>query len=359
MNSTILWVVLSPMMFVGCTTQVVFYVAASSKLLLYRVCMSNVYVAKLVQLRLQIMRHIQRRIRHTAHRTITKATMIIRPKHRTALLLLLTLSLDDIWENNHIEAFSIPKRSNDIEIRSAAPHIMSRSVRTSAASLLTAVICLFAQSQPPLPQIINANNFHTIAHISSTAANAVSLDEITNSKLLKPPNENQPQIVLTPEMQAQLENQRLPTNVSGSDRVNSVDESILQGLVYIDSSTMERKGIPLNPSDYVVVTASVPDSMPPTGNEPVIMGAKVRVSKARLPMQFKLYKKNILSGVEGNGDWEKSDLIITARVCPADSVKFPCTDEESVYMSRGIAKHVKVPGTEDNFARTAASLPLQ
>ena len=139
------------------------------------------------------------------------------------------------------------------------------------------------------------------------------------------------------------------------------DNVLLQGIVSLDDELKSSGVYSLDPDDMIVVTATVSheDSLP-SDEDPVVMGAKVKVGKVRIPMQFKLYKENILASANKKDlNWQASDIAITAKVCAPGLNKYPCSSAESKFISRGIAKRIVVPGTDGIFIWTPASLPLQ
>ena len=95
--------------------------------------------------------------------------------------------------------------------------------------------------------------------------------------------------------------------------------------------------------------------------DPVMAGAKYPIAKARFPFQFSLYSANILPTKQSL--WldisDDDDLLVTARVCPDNSPTFPCTDQQSTFLTKGISKLIRdFPGTTEPI-RTPVALPLE
>ena len=132
------------------------------------------------------------------------------------------------------------------------------------------------------------------------------------------------------------------------------NEAILQGLVYFD---VESDKYLVDPDDFIVITASAfnPDS--PMESKELSIGAKVKFGKVKIPLQLRLFKENILQG--SGSEWESGDLLVSARVCPNGLAKYPCTDQESKFLSKGVAKRIVVPGSDDVHIWTPASLQLK
>lgn len=126
---------------------------------------------------------------------------------------------------------------------------------------------------------------------------------------------------------------------------------ILQGLIYVDRSDSRPSF-----ADTLVITAGSAEQP-----DDILVGAKIPVTMARFPMQFSMYQANIARGKEDL--WSKAmdgDIIVTARVCPEESV-LPCKDAESTYKAKGISKVIRnLPGMDEGtLVRTAISLPLK
>ena len=148
---------------------------------------------------------------------------------------------------------------------------------------------------------------------------------------------------------------------ASTSTIMTEDNALLQGLVYLDDTLKSTGVYSLDPDDFIVVTATVfHDDVPPSDNDPVVMGAKVKVGKVRIPMQFKLFKENILAHAsENEPNWETSDMVLTAKVCSPGLDRYPCSSNESKFISRGIAKRIIIPGTDGIYIWTPASLPFQ
>ena len=73
----------------------------------------------------------------------------------------------------------------------------------------------------------------------------------------------------------------------------SADGSLLQGLVFF-----ERKeyGYALDSTSdyYIVITATIFEDKLSTDSDSVTFGAKLKLDEARLPIQVKLFKENII-----------------------------------------------------------------
>jgi len=107
------------------------------------------------------------------------------------------------------------------------------------------------------------------------------------------------------------------------------------------------------PLDTIVIT--VRDVSSP---EKVLAGAKIPVTKARFPVQLRLFSQNVVN----QEAWERAeDVIVRAVVCPADSTSIPCAESEVTMTAEGIAKLVRnLPGLPaDVTVRAGAALPLK
>lgn len=116
---------------------------------------------------------------------------------------------------------------------------------------------------------------------------------------------------------------------------------------------LENQQIRPSPLDTIVIT--VRDVAAP---EQVLAGAKIPVSKARFPVQLRLFSQNIM---DPQGWSNTQDAIVRAVVCPADSASMPCSDSEATMKAEGVAKLVRnLPGLPSEVTvRAGASLPLK
>lgn len=170
-----------------------------------------------------------------------------------------------------------------------------------------------------------------VAVLSSLSLND-DPDELMRS--LKAPTDDTPQIVM-PSRQA-----------DGSKNTNDANAPLVQGLVYMSNPRQERPDI----SDVLILTVRDVDK------ETVLAGAKIPVSRLRLPLSFSMYDKNVLPGQILNG--QTGDLIVNAKICPSTTL---CSEEEASFQATGIAKVItNLPGLDDGTTmRAAASLGLK
>lgn len=189
------------------------------------------------------------------------------------------------------------------------------------------------------------------AAATDMATPSVNADAVTLSSGLSAPTPETPQIKFS----GNRPNQGRSTRTFGGSaqvlRQTAGKSPILQGLIYID-----RPNSRPNFSDTLVLTAGTVDRP-----DEVLAGAKVAITQARFPMQFSMYKENIIRGKEDM--WSKAmdgDILVTARVCPEEA-KLPCSDEESTYKARGVSKLIRnLPGMDKGtIVRSAISLPLK
>lgn len=107
------------------------------------------------------------------------------------------------------------------------------------------------------------------------------------------------------------------------------------------------------PSDTIVIT--VRDV---SNTEVLLAGAKIPVSKARFPVQLRLFSQNIVD----EQAWTRAgDVVVQARVCPSVSTSIPCSDGEATLKAEGVAKLVRnLPGLPEGVTvRAGAALPLK
>ena len=210
---------------------------------------------------------------------------------------------------------------------------------------------------------------------------------ITNNLGLSIPTEERPQIKppkdLMQTTQSQSQRLKFPSTMSMSRPQSQfplpLQQSqrkipIVEGMVYMANPSTRP-----DPSDILVLTVTSSKSIASTNNADadapavILMGAKYPIYKARLPFNFQLYEPNILpenkqlyDAMRSRGD--DGDLIVTARVCPEDSVKLPCSADESAFSAKGVGKLLMVPGMDESssgssgsgsMVRTPASLSLE
>jgi negative regulator of sigma E activity len=150
---------------------------------------------------------------------------------------------------------------------------------------------------------------------------------------LQAPTEDQPQIQIP---------SKLPSSVADKNA------PIVEALLYLEDP--QSRPAPLETIVITVRDISTPDS--------VLAGAKIPVSKARFPIQLRLFSQNI---VDPQG-WSKAqDVLVRAIVCPAESASIPCSESEATMKAEGVAKLVQnLPGlAPDVTVRAGAALPLK
>jgi hypothetical protein len=139
---------------------------------------------------------------------------------------------------------------------------------------------------------------------------------------------------------------------------------IVEGMVYLQNNN-ERPSL----NDYIVITVSSPSSMNDNQDDiQILAGAKYQVYKAKFPFNFKMYNENLLKGKEqewmnlNNNNNNDNTLIVAARVCPEESQKLPCTEDESIFVAKGVSKLLMIGnlpgGDEGQTIRTPVSLQL-
>ena len=127
--------------------------------------------------------------------------------------------------------------------------------------------------------------------------------------------------------------------------------SVLLGLLSL--SNPQRRP---SPTDTIVITFRSMDE-PDT----ILGGARIPVTKARFPLAFRMFPKNVIK--DKMDAWQaakQGDLLVQAVVCPEDMPK--CTMEDGGQMgARGVAKLIRnLPGQlKDQPIRAPATLPLQ
>lgn len=90
----------------------------------------------------------------------------------------------------------------------------------------------------------------------------------------------------------------------------------------------------------------------------VLAGAKIPVSKARFPVQLRLFLQNI---VDDQGWDQAGDVVVRAAVCSAESKSIPCAGNDVTMQASGVARLVRhLPGLpEGTTVRAGAALPLK
>eukprot|EP00551_Chaetoceros_affinis_P005539 CAMPEP_0203670002 /NCGR_PEP_ID=MMETSP0090-20130426/6209_1 /ASSEMBLY_ACC=CAM_ASM_001088 /TAXON_ID=426623 /ORGANISM="Chaetoceros affinis, Strain CCMP159" /LENGTH=233 /DNA_ID=CAMNT_0050534777 /DNA_START=446 /DNA_END=1148 /DNA_ORIENTATION=+ len=186
------------------------------------------------------------------------------------------------------------------------------------------------------------------------SGSAINLDSVRQS--LVPPTEDTPQITLPSIRSGKNDSPPLLSNKQQQKNKSP----ILQGMVYLLNNNNRPEF-----DDYIVLTISS------TSNpDNILAGAKYSVYKAKFPFNFVMYDSNILKGkeeewkdfIDGISDESSgnADYIVTARVCPEDSAKLPCSEEESTFYATSISKLLNIdnlPGAnKGDIIRTAVSL---
>jgi len=190
--------------------------------------------------------------------------------------------------------------------------------------------------------------------ITPPPSNALfSLKDIQSQ--LKAPTEDQPQITLPPSMKKQSLNDKLSSSFTNK----VAEQPIVKGFVYLSNDDDVYK---INAYESTLVITAQQKQ-----NGDVILGAKIPMAKIRkFPMQFNLYSSNVIQKDEQQKELiydaiRNDDLFMKALICPSDSVKFPCGDEDSIGMGKGISKIVRnLPGMEkDDTIRAPASMKIE
>jgi len=218
-----------------------------------------------------------------------------------------------------------------------------RHLKSTAASSTFAATLLGATLFSPFDPAVAATDATT------TPSNA---DAVTLNSGLSAPTPETPQIMFSGNRPNQGPSIRTPGGPAQVlPQTAGKNSPILQGLLYID-----RPNSRPNFADTLVLTAGTVDQP-----DEVLAGAKFAITQARFPMQFSMYKENVIRGKEEM--WSKAadgDILVTARVCPEEA-KLPCSDGESTFKVKGVSKLIRnLPGMEDGtVVRTAVSLPLK
>lgn len=232
-----------------------------------------------------------------------------------------------------------------------------------AVALISSCLCLLVVHPEPsfarhdmMPSLLTSVG-------GQSDLSSITLESIDDLNL-KPATDEKPQIKLAESSQV-----RLSTRSSGE---STERKPILQGLVYFPERAASQdkassKPAPANRqqmdyySDVLVLTAV---SASPPGSEEVLAGAKFPVSRVRFPLNFQMYRENLLLKKPGVKEaWEKiedtEDVIIRASICPSDAPTFPCENPKRT--SQGVAKLIRnIPGLKDGqVIRAPASLQLQ
>uniref|UniRef100_A0A7S2EJJ7 Uncharacterized protein n=1 Tax=Trieres chinensis TaxID=1514140 RepID=A0A7S2EJJ7_TRICV len=235
-------------------------------------------------------------------------------------------------------------------------------VRSAAiAATLAVQISTGVIGQPAFAVGDDGVDWSSVSRIPSTSVKTMSdtasaSEEEMRRLGLRPPTEEKPQITMAGSGRG---SNIIPQRGISALSLNQKNERspIAVGLVYL-ANEQNRPSY----SDTLVITAAT-DSEPGTP----LAGAKFSIAKAKFPFQFSMYDDNILQDVPGGRPqgWYRAtidqDIIITARVCPEDSPKLPCAENESIFNARGICKLIRgLPGMkEGQVVRTPASLALE
>lgn len=136
---------------------------------------------------------------------------------------------------------------------------------------------------------------------------------------------------------------QLPMNLQQRDK----DSPILEALLYLGDPQV-RPG----PLDTIVITVRDAESGVP------LAGAKLPVSKARFPVQLRLYKQNVL--VQPPEAWDRAqDVTVRAVVCPCGTV-IPCSENDITMRAEGISKLVRnLPGLPEKGVGVRAGAALR
>jgi len=246
------------------------------------------------------------------------------------LLLLIFKSTSTVvlsWQQTHYKTIK----------KSIPAHNLQKTTKSIVATAATAAALLLSSLPPTAVAIDNHTGIYTVP------------------EGLKPATPNQPQIQL-PTTEPSLRRSSSSEYNDANPITNNRRVPILQGLIYFKDDEQNRP----SPADTLVITAVTSSS-----SDSLIAGAKIPLAQTRFPMQFSMYLENLLG--DSRRQWNEGsmlreeDLIVTAAVCPEDSAKLPCREEESTFRARGIAKVIRgLPGMKegDSF-RSAAALELR
>ena len=213
--------------------------------------------------------------------------------------------------------------------------------------------------------------------ISNGGGGGIDL-ELLKQSLVKP-SDDKPQIKineqqqLSPQLQKQqlipqTQTQTILSKTTTSSSLKSKTKTpIMEGMIYL----LDDKNTRPNLNDYIVITIS--STKDP--NQRILAGAKYNVYKAKFPFNFRLYRENIIQGGSTSAStsndssnameqiFNQDDLVVTARICPEESTKLPCTQDQSTYFAKSISKLLQIenlPGAnQGDVIRTAVSLPLK
>ena len=230
------------------------------------------------------------------------------------------------------------------------------------ALLLSSCLCFLVHPEPSFArQNIPVDMPSLLTSVGTTGPDlsSITLESIDDLNL-KPATDEKPQIKLA------------ETSSTQSPGKSVERKPILQGLVYFperaapqDKASSKSVSANLQQMDYysdVLVLTAVSASQP--GSEEVLAGAKFPVSRVRFPLNFQMYRENLLLKKPGVKEaWERiedtEDVIIRASVCPSDASTFPCENPKKT--SQGVAKLItNIPGLKDGqVIRAPASLQLQ
>jgi hypothetical protein len=127
------------------------------------------------------------------------------------------------------------------------------------------------------------------------------------------------------------------------------DSPILEALLYLGDPQV-RPG----PLDTIVITVRDAESGVP------LAGAKLPVSKARFPVQLRLYKQNVLVQPPEEEAWDRAqDVTVRAVVCPYGTV-IPCSENDITMRAEGISKLVRnLPGLPEKGVGVRAGAALR
>ncbi|CAB9504833.1 expressed unknown protein [Seminavis robusta] len=181
-----------------------------------------------------------------------------------------------------------------------------------------------------------------LPHDAAFADASSSFSEEQLRQSLKPATESRPQIMLqgpppTQQQYVPIENQ-----------------PIVQGLLSLSNPKSE-----IRPAFTDTIVITIRDYTQP---DTVLGGARIPVSKARFPLAFRLYPKNILANQQATWNEKTSqggDVLVKAWLCPEENPK--CSETESRMQAAGVAKLIRnLPGlATGETIRAPASLSLQ
>lgn len=170
---------------------------------------------------------------------------------------------------------------------------------------------------------------------------------LTTTLLGPPPIQQQPLSLGQQDLQSTLvaPTQHQPQIQIPGNLQQDKNSPILEALLYLADPQI-RPG----PLDTIVITVRDIKSG-------ILAGAKIPVSRARFPVQLRLYRQNLLQPAS----WDRAeDVTVRAVVCPAGTA-IPCPESDITMQAEGISKLVRnFPGLPEGVeVRAGAALPLK